>query len=893
MKKCAGLAQIPLMLGLLLMAVAIPVVSQLTKNSQETRNRAQSMPITYYRLIGDQCVVAGIFLTIDECQQVVNGTCYENSNCESGGEDEPTATPDPISRYYICDSKPGMKRLCSISYSSESACQAAIIDSNTQKCVNDCNKECLNTYSVCIDPAILEKCPNGSRTMGCEQLLYSNEVPMGEIAGINYFYADPPNNFLARCFSFDYDFEASQGRGGVFGELECYERFGKQNCFISNGDCSNVCPKPSTNTITPAPPFEAYRCMESTCQRQIYASIDECLKENGFAGCFNGCSDQFCSVEQELTEYYYCDYNSENVIEGSSFVTGECGHNSFKNIYECYSQHEKCTLLNCDDNPLGMNDNCQKSVIEEDKKLKLYFCSPSGCRWEMFKNWVECGKLHGVCYDALNQCKLYQRCAVAPPTDDIYYLDMSYTKYSEQCRKSSYKYLEDCELYVNGCEEGTTLDYCKRQLGENFENARCFMNDSLCGRPAQEPLTIEVTPKFSSNPVRAKEEFSLEIFADVINDGQTMPDFSIKVCMTDNLTRVLDKDNTSDCSFTVEDVEDETQKCYQISGSCVAKSEKTVLARLWFVSEAANTTVTFSVDWPGYFADELILNIGNEARSCDTGENGDANKNGEITMDDHGIWENEYFIGTSMTSDFNCDSKIDLLDFEIWRSGYFNRNISITPSPKPVECTNGEWKCLDATRAQQCVEGFWKNTICGSGYKCDTGVCKEVQCIFENEKYSIGTSICTDTYLPSVCRSNGLFEEGEWCNRGDWCKDGICKEITCTKGDQEYKVGESYCGVQSIFKCGGSGSFYSYACNGTLVPGERSCQCVPFENSPTPTPPVGTPVTKCYRRDNYAEMNVGDTYCQDDIFYLCQSNGILYEHQCINGCLGDECASEI
>ena len=51
MKKCAGLAQIPLMLGLLLMAVAIPVVSQLTKNSQETRNLAQSIPINYYRLI--------------------------------------------------------------------------------------------------------------------------------------------------------------------------------------------------------------------------------------------------------------------------------------------------------------------------------------------------------------------------------------------------------------------------------------------------------------------------------------------------------------------------------------------------------------------------------------------------------------------------------------------------------------------------------------------------------------------------------------------------------------------------------------------------------------------------------------------------------------------------
>lgn len=873
MKKCAGLAQIPLMLGLLLMAVALPVVSQLVKNNQETRNRAQGIIID--PIIPDPVIPGDPTIT------------------ETPIPGEPTM-PEPEENYYLCNAMEYQKRICDSQrvFLGKDQCETQnnVANQPWLSCVKDCMKECMNVYSVCIDPEILEKCPNGAGTMGCELYLYSKELPQGEHGGINYFYADAPNQLKARCHTITYDPDSVVG--GQFGEIECYQRYGKQNCFISNGDCMNNCLPYQENTVTPAPLITAYRCssFNNRCERQDYINADECFKENGVAGCMSICNDDLCSSERD-DNYYFCDYS--DAIEGSGFITGKCGSGVYKNIYECYSQHENCTKLNCEDNPVGMNDNCQKSVNEEDKKIKLYFCGPSGCRWEIFKNWVECGQKHGVCYDALRECKALQRCQVTAPSLTFYYLDMSYTKYSEQCRKGNFSFLEDCELFVNGCEEGTTLDYCRKQQGENFKDAKCFVDDPLCGRPAQEPLTIEVTPKFSSNPVRAKEEFSLEIFADVINDGQTMPDFSIKVCMTDNLTRVLDKDNTSDCSFTVEDVEDETKKCYQISGSCVAKSEKTVLARLWFVSEAANTTVTFSVDWPGYFADELILNIGNEARSCDTGENGDANKNGEITMDDHGIWENEYFIGTSMTSDFNCDSKIDLLDFEIWRSGYFNRNISITPSPKPVECTNGEWKCLDATRAQQCVEGFWKNTICGSGYKCNTGVCKEVQCIFENEKYSIGTSICTDTYLPSVCRSNGLFEEGEWCNRGDWCKDGICKEITCTKGDQEYKVGESYCGVQSIFECGGSGSFYSYACNGTLVPGERSCQCVPFDSSPTPTPPVGTPVTKCYRRDNYAEMNVWDTYCQDDIFYLCQSNGILYEHQCINGCLGDECASEI
>jgi hypothetical protein len=903
MKKCAGLAQIPLMIALMLMAVALPVVSRLVKNNQETRNRAAetlNMPVTFWRLIGSECVVAGTFFTVDECQTVTGSVCFEDNTCGVGEEPSPEPTAGPGTFYYICETQPKTERLCTRSFPSEVECKNAIQNSSTQFCVNDCNTECLNVYSVCIDPKIIEKCGVtgfNPRDPECVSLLHDKGMPLADSfrSEINYFYADESNVFLARCFNFEYSMELVNPENPPMGEKECANRFGEQNCFPKVDDCRGVCPpREADNTVTPAPLITAYRCAEGRCQRQDYLSAEECFKENGFAGCLIGCSDEFCNRNENEEKYqklyYYCDYS--NAIEGSSFMTGVGASGIYRNIFECYSQHEKCTLLKSRGGEMG---GCTKNLEEEDKKLKLYFCGASGCRWEIFKNWMECGAKHGVCYDVLRECKELQRCTVPIITIDFYYLDMSYTKYSEQCRKGSFAFLDDCELYVNGCEEGTTLEYCKKQQGEGFKDVKCFVGDSFCGRPEQEPLTIEVTKKFSSDPVRAKEEFSLEIFADVVNDGKTLPDFSIKLCMDGNLTRVLNKDTNSDCALTVTDAEsgNEIETCYQISGTCLNKSGNTLLARLWFMANEANTVSNFSLDWPGYFASKFSLNIGSETRSCNAGENGDANKNGEIAMDDHDIWVKEYFGETTMDSDFDCSNKIDLLDFEIWRSGYFNRSVSVTPTPRPAECTNGEWKCLDVARAQQCVDGFWKNTICGDGYKCETGICKEIKCSFNNQEYSMGTNICVDTYLPATCMSNGLFEEGDWCESGDWCKDGVCKEITCIKGDEEYKVGQSFCGVQSIFKCGSSGSFYSYACNGTLVSGEKSCQCVPFGDTPVPTPPAGTPVVKCYRPDTGAEMRVDDHYCQNGVFYLCQNTGMVYQNSCVNGCLGDECASEI
>lgn len=873
MKKCVGFAQIPVMITMLMMAIALPVLSQMVKNGQDTRNRAQSIIID--PIIPDDPILTETPMP----------------------EETP---PMPEENYYLCSARDHENRICDSNrvYLGKQQCE---IQNNVDSqlglsCVKSCRDDCLNTYSVCIPPELLKKCPNGFRTHTeeCAKIFNSKDVPRGEMTGINYYYADEPYRLSAQCASFSYDFELSHGAGGALGELECYERFGKQNCFISNGDCKGMCPSSLPNTITPAPPFEAYRCMDGKCQKQVYVNIDKCFEENGFAGCLNGCSDQYCSLEQ-ASDYYYCDYSE--AIEGSSFTTGKCGGSNFKNIYECYSKYEKCTLLNCLDNPISGQGDCVKSNFEIpiDKKLKLYFCTQSGSRWEIFSSWKECGKKapQGVCYDSYWQSKALDRCSVLKPDSFFYYLDKSYTRYGDQCRKGDFAFLEDCELYINGCDAGTTLDYCKKLQGENFKNLKCFVDDNLCGRPEQELLTIEVTPKFSSNPVRAKEEFSLDIYADVLNEGKTMPDFSIKLCMDGDLLRVLNKDNSSDCNFSVENLGDGEKKCYQVNGSCVNKSGKTMLARLWFMANKPNTSSNFSIDWLGYFANEFSLTIGSEVRSCETGENGDANKNGEVKMDDFSVWEDEYFRKTAMRSDFNCDGQINLVDFEIWRSGYFNKKVSITPVPRPLECTKGQWKCLDNTRALVCMDGFWKNTICGSGYKCNTGVCEEVKCVFKDEKYSIGSRICSDTYLPSTCMSNGLFENGDWCKSGDWCKDGECVDITCKFGDEEYKVGESYCGIQSLFKCGSGGNFYSYACNGTLVPGEKTCQCVPFENSPTPTPPAGTPVIKCYRVDTGGEMKVNDHYCENGVFNLCQETGLIYKHTCVNGCMGDECATEI
>lgn len=58
---------------------------------------------------------------------------------------------------------------------------------------------------------------------------------------------------------------------------------------------------------------------------------------------------------------------------------------------------------------------------------------------------------------------------------------------------------------------------------------------------------------------------------------------------------------------------------------------------------------------------------------CSLKTSGDANCNGKIEDADFGIWQTEFNTvgGGAKTADFNLDQKVDLIDFEIWRSNAY------------------------------------------------------------------------------------------------------------------------------------------------------------------------------------------------------------------------------
>ena len=421
------------------------------------------------------------------------------------------------------------------------------------------------------------------------------------------------------------------------------------------------------------------------------------------------------------------------------------------------------------------------------------------------------------------------------------------------------------------------------------------MDDVNCGRPAEEPLTISVSTKVSKDFVYHKEEFYLDIMADVQNIGKSMPPFDIKLCFDGVLDRVENKDNFGDCSYTISPLPDSDLKCVQVKGTCNNKVDEILLARLWFVSNKAEVLANFNYVWDTYSNGKAKVEVGKEQRTCDSGENGDADKNEKIEMDDYDIWKDEYFNNTGLKSDFNCDNKIDLLDFEIWRKNYFDNgnNIIPTSTPRPTECQDNEKKCQSNSTAALCINGFWKNSICANNWKCVDGSCEEVKCDFSDSKYSIGAKICKDRWTPSICRSNGLFEDGSECFNDVWCKQGVCVPVTCLMGDKEYKLGDAYCSadLSSRLVCINDGTFKQYSCRY----GE-SCKdgvCIPDPRIPTLTPrPTNAPEpVQCYL-PNGDLLDVYENKCIDGVSYYCPENGIYIPNRCFNGCdsQGVDCA---
>lgn len=85
-------------------------------------------------------------------------------------------------------------------------------------------------------------------------------------------------------------------------------------------------------------------------------------------------------------------------------------------------------------------------------------------------------------------------------------------------------------------------------------------------------------------------------------------------------------------------------------------------------TRSVNVGQSFSYDVDGYTA--VILKVPKTDGGCQA-SSGDANKDGQIDLNDFEIWRREALgLSNSRLADFNCDGSTDLNDFEIWRRNF-------------------------------------------------------------------------------------------------------------------------------------------------------------------------------------------------------------------------------
>ncbi len=89
-----------------------------------------------------------------------------------------------------------------------------------------------------------------------------------------------------------------------------------------------------------------------------------------------------------------------------------------------------------------------------------------------------------------------------------------------------------------------------------------------------------------------------------------------------------------------------------------------------------------------------------DAVVCPEKNKGDANCDNRISEEDIMIWQREYEgVDTTTNGDFNNDTFIDLVDFEVWRdASYITAPVLSTPTktPIPSNCHYQEVQCIKA-----------------------------------------------------------------------------------------------------------------------------------------------------------------------------------------------------
>jgi len=103
-----------------------------------------------------------------------------------------------------------------------------------------------------------------------------------------------------------------------------------------------------------------------------------------------------------------------------------------------------------------------------------------------------------------------------------------------------------------------------------------------------------------------------------------------------------------------------------IKQTLVTMDGKTAYYRYGTWDAAAGEFKTWTTPWASMSLTELVATCADPSDTCKK-SSGDANCDGAINESDYTIWKDEFISGSGNSADFNSDSKVDLVDFEIWR----------------------------------------------------------------------------------------------------------------------------------------------------------------------------------------------------------------------------------
>lgn len=316
-----GIIQLPLMIGLLVMAVVLPVLTTIVKTNQDTRNKAFGT-----------CNVAGYSCCYDDTHMwCENGlTCNASWKCEASGGGGATKTPTPPD----CGITVG-KPCCE-----NSICGTGLkCDELTKQCVLACAVE----GDFCCAPNGAIKTPYCMNGLTCDGIYCKKPVACGTEVGAKCCANSVCNPGLRCVGASDTSVGTCTLACAKVGDFCCNEN-GKSFCDMGldcdmNGRCSNTCG--TANNI--------------------------CCLVNGSAVCDNGlnCVNNLCVVPPTSTPVPVC--NSVGASCCASGNTLYCNSNlkcdsNVKCSSTCGTKDKLCCIgtsgLICD-NPLNcVNNSC-------------------------------------------------------------------------------------------------------------------------------------------------------------------------------------------------------------------------------------------------------------------------------------------------------------------------------------------------------------------------------------------------------------------------------------------------------------------------------------------------------------------------------------------------------